>query len=152
MIHRIEPAQERDLPQCAALLGSLFAQEAEFQPDSVLQMQGLLRIVGDPARGQVLVAREGVEGHEVLGMVSLLWSVSTALGAPVAWLEDLVVAEDRRGQGLGKALLRAAIAFAQAQGVRRITLLTDGDNRRAQALYASLGFQASGMLPMRLLS
>jgi ribosomal protein S18 acetylase RimI-like enzyme len=96
----------------------------------------------------LLVAREGAE---VVGMVSLLWSTSTALGGPVAWLEDLVVAEDRRGQGLGKALLEAAVAHGRARGLLRITLLTDGDNARAQALYASLGFQASPMVPMRLL-
>jgi GNAT superfamily N-acetyltransferase len=84
-------------------------------------------------------------------MVSLLWSTSTALGGPVAWLEDLVVAPDRRGQGLGRALLAAAIDQARQRGLLRITLLTDHDNLPAQTLYASAGFVPSTMMPMRIM-
>jgi len=145
---RIEPARADDLDAMAGLLGLLFTQEAEFRPDPALQARGLRAILLDPAVGQLLVAREG---GAVVGMVSLLWSVSTALGGPVAWLEDLVVAEDRRGQGLGGALLAAAVALGRERGLLRITLLTDGDNARAQALYAAQGFGASPMTPMRIL-
>jgi ribosomal protein S18 acetylase RimI-like enzyme len=143
----IEPAREQDLPGCAVLLGHLFAQEAEFQPDPEAQLRGLRRILGDPGQGQLLVARDG---DRILGMVSLLWSTSTALGGPVAWLEDLVVAPGSRGLGLGRALLEAAAARCRALGVSRITLLTDGDNARAQALYRSFGFRTSPMVAMRL--
>jgi GNAT superfamily N-acetyltransferase len=132
----------------AALLGQLFTQEAEFRPDPDAQLRGLRRILDTPAQGQLLVAREGLE---VAGMVSLLWNTSTALGGPVAWLEDLVVAPDRRGQGLGHALLAGAIDLGRERGLLRITLLTDGDNLKAQALYASRGFRTSSMVPMRLL-
>ena len=148
MSHFIEPAKEQDLPQMVALLGELFGQEAEFQPDPEAQLRGLRRIFADPGQGCLLVAREGLE---VLGMVSLLWSVSTALGGPAAWLEDLVVARPHRGQGLGKALVAAAVACGRERGMLRITLLTDGDNFRAQGLYGSLGFLGSTMVPMKLL-
>jgi GNAT superfamily N-acetyltransferase len=144
---RIEPAREADLCQCAALLGLLFAQEADFQPDPAAQARGLRRIFDDSAQGQLLLARDG---GQVRGMVSLLWSVSTALGGPVAWLEDLVVAPEWRGQGLGRALVTAAVELCRERGLGRISLLTDDDNHRAQALYASLGFRASSMVPMRL--
>jgi len=145
---RIESAQPRDLPAMAGLLGLLFTQEAEFQADPARQLRGLRCILQDPAQGQLLVARDG---EAVVGMVSLLWSVSTALGGPVAWLEDLVVAEESRGQGVGKALLAAAVGRGRTRGLLRITLLTDGDNVKAQALYAAQGFEASPMVPMRLL-
>ncbi|MDR3672373.1 MAG: GNAT family N-acetyltransferase [Holophaga sp.] len=144
----IEPVSEPFLPQCAVLLGLLFAQEVEFQPDPAAQLRGLRRIFADPARGKLLLARDG---EEVVGMVSLLWSTSTALGAPVAWLEDLVVAPLRRRQGLGRALVAAALELCRERGIARITLLTDGDNDRAQALYAAMGFRPSRMVPMRLL-
>ena len=145
---RVEPAQERDLAQMAALLGQLFAQEAEFRPDPEVQGRALRHLLAHPAEGQLLVAREG---DELLGMVSLLWSTSTALGGPVAWLEDLVVDPARRGQGVGQALLDQAIVFGRERGILRITLLTDGDNVRAQTLYASRGFGPSPMVPMRLM-
>jgi GNAT superfamily N-acetyltransferase len=144
----IEPASEPFLSQCVDLLGLLFAQEADFQPDPAAQLRGLRRILADPAQGQLLLARDG---EEVLGMISLLWSTSTALGAPVAWLEDLVVAPGRRGQGLGRALAIAAVELCRERGLGRITLLTDSDNDRARALYASMGFRPSTMVPMRLL-
>jgi ribosomal protein S18 acetylase RimI-like enzyme len=83
-------------------------------------------------------------------MVNLLYTVSTALGARVALLEDMVVAPQARGRGLGSALLTHAIAHARSQGCRRITLLTDGVNDSAQRFYARHGFTGSGMVPMRM--
>ena len=52
--------------------------------------------------------------------------------------------------GIASALLSFVIGEARKQGVLRLTLLTDSQNRRAQSLYAKSGFRPSGMLPMRL--
>jgi len=145
---RIEPAREQDLSKMAVLLGHLFNQEAEFRPNQQAQLRGLRRIFEHPDQGQLLVARDG---DEILGMINLLWSTSTALGDPVAWLEDLVVHPDLRGQGLGRGLLNAATALCRERGIQRVTLLTDADNIPAQTLYRSCGFQPSVMLPMRLM-
>lgn len=143
---RIEPAGHADIARLCELLHLLFAQEAEFHPDTAAQAEGLRRILSDPAVGCILAARDG---ERIVGMVNLLFTVSTALGAPVALLEDVVVAPERRGQGIGGALIEAAVAAARARGCRRVTLLTDGTNRDAQRLYARHGFVASAMLPMR---
>jgi hypothetical protein len=70
-----------DITALCGLLQVLFSQEAEFRPDHEAQARGLAAIVGDPATGEILVARGG---GRVLGMVSLLYTVSTALGARVA--------------------------------------------------------------------
>jgi len=143
----IDFAVPEDVALLADLLGVLFAQEAEFTADAGRQARGLASILAQPALGRVCVVRR--EGRPV-GMVVLLFSVSTALGGPVATLEDLVVHPDFRGAGIGTQLLRAAVDVARAHGCLRITLLTDKDNRRAQALYARQGFTASSMMPMRL--
>lgn len=135
-----------DVPALCALLGELFAQEAEFHPDPPAQARALRRIIDDPALGAILVARRG---DEVLGMVNLLYTVSTALGARVALLEDMVVSAAARGAGIGSALLRAAIAHAAEAGCKRVTLLTDPDNSAAQRLYARHGFTRSNMLVLR---
>ena len=136
-----------DIPALSALLSLLFAQEAEFRPDPVAQQRGLAAIINDPAVGAILVARDG---GSMLGMVNLLFTVSTALGARVALLEDMVVATRARNRGVGSELLRAAIACARGRGCRRITLLTDADNVRAQAFYRTEGFEMSSMVPLRL--
>ena len=145
------PARARDLPQLVELLGILFTQEHELSPDPRKQRRGLRRILGRRSVGRIYVARERARaGSKVLGMVSILRSVSTAEGGPVGLLEDFVVRPELRGQGLGWRLLRRAIARARADGLRRLILLTDGDNLRAQRLYRRAGFERSGMLPMRL--
>ena len=144
----IGPARAADIPALCGLLGRLFAQEAEFAPDEAAQRRGLAAIIADPDVGALLVARDG---GKVVGMVNLLYTVSTALGASVALLEDLVVAPTARGRGIGSALLKHAIEHARAQGCRRITLLTDTDNAAAHRLYQKHGFAFSAMAPMRLM-
>jgi GNAT superfamily N-acetyltransferase len=146
-IMQIDKATLDDLAALSALLSDLFTQESEFTPDPLAQARGLSRIIGNPELGAILVAR--VDG-DIVGMVNLLFTVSTALGARVALLEDMVVAAPARGTGVGTLLLAQAIALARSEGCQRITLLTDRANELAQRFYAGQGFVASGMLPMRL--
>jgi ribosomal protein S18 acetylase RimI-like enzyme len=140
-------ATREELPQLVALLGMLFSQEAEFAPDDSKQTRALAKILSDETVGRVYVAREG---RRVVAMASLLYSISTAEGGLAASFEDLIVLPDRRGRGIATALLRFVIDEARRRAVLRLTLLTDSDNARAQALYAKAGFRVSGMLPMRL--
>ena len=144
---RIEPAVKADIPALCELLDHLFAQEAEFSPDRENQERGLTMILDHPASGTILVARKG---EAVLGMVNLLYTVSTALGKRVALLEDMVVMPRERSSGLGRKLLEAAIAHCRRQGCGRITLLTDHDNLGAQRFYQRQGFVHSDMIPLRL--
>lgn len=143
----MEPARATDIDALSALLALLFTQEQEFQPDQAAQRRGLARIIGQPEVGAILVARDD---DRVVAMVNLLFTVSTALGAKVALLEDMVVAPQARGVGIGSALLRHALDFARAQGCRRVTLLTDGDNLAARRFYARHGFVESAMVALRL--
>jgi ribosomal protein S18 acetylase RimI-like enzyme len=145
---KIRPATPEDIPRLCELLHVLFSQEAEFHPDNVAQAAGLRRIIADSDIGRILVAE--TDGT-IVGMVNLLFTISTALGTPVANLEDVVVDPARRGHGIGSMLIDVAIATARAAGCRRVSLLTDSDNRAAQRLYARHGFMTSGMLTMRLL-
>jgi GNAT superfamily N-acetyltransferase len=144
----IRLAVEGDISQLCGLLAELFAQEAEFSPDAAVQARGLRAIIASADTGSILVAEEH---GRIIGMVSLLYLTSTALGSRVALLEDMVVVAGHRGVGHGDRLLDAAIDHARAVGCRRVTLLTDGGNADAQRFYMRHGFARSGMLPMRLL-
>ena len=146
MSREINLATVSDTPALSAILSILFTQEAEFQPDTVAQQRGLNAILSDPALGEILVARQN---GQIVGMVNVLYSISTALGARVALLEDMVVAPAMRGSGLGSQLLAAAIKHAKQRGCLRITLLTDADNYAAQAFYQKQGFEKSSMIPLR---
>lgn len=140
-------ATTKELPQLVELLGHLFEQEAEFQPDAAKQSRALEAILGNPAVGKVFVAREG---KRVVAMASLLYTISTAEGGKAALFEDLVVHPDERKRGIGEALLKYVVEQARAEGLLRITLLTDMQNERAQAMYRRVGFVGSPMKPMRL--
>lgn len=136
-----------ELPQLATLLGVLLLQEAEFAPDSAKQTRALEKILSDKAKGTIYVARD--EGR-VVAMASLLYTVSTAEGGCAALFEDLIVLPGHRGRGIATALVKFVVQEARKQGVLRLTLLTDMQNERAQALYRKLGFADSSMKPMRL--
>lgn len=136
-----------DLPSLCELLGLLFAQEAEFAPDVTAQRRGLEMILKTPSSGRIYIAREdGV----VIAMANLLFTVSTALGARVALLEDVIVTPEHRGKGVARALIAHVKREAASHGCRRLTLLTDADNEAGQRLYKACGFTHSTMRPMRL--
>ena len=140
-------ARRDELAQLVALLTILFSEETEFTPDYEKQTRALEKILSDESVGTVYVARE--EGR-VVAMASLLYTVSTASGGKAALFEDLIVLPTHRGRGIATELVAYMIAEARNRGVLRLTLLTDMQNERAQALYRRLGFIDSSMKPMRI--
>ena len=139
-------ATVEDLSQLSDLLAELFTLEADFKADRGKQMAGLRLILDTPSAGRIFVLRhEGI----VVGMVSLLFTVSTCHGGFVLALEDLIVHRDFRGRGAASALLEHAMGFARAIDAMRITLLTDPWNEPAIRLYLKHGFITSQMSVMR---
>src|SRR4051795_10989978 len=144
----IEPAVFEDLDELSNLLGELFSEEKDFRPDKQKQLQGLRLIFEEPNRGRVFVLRRD---RTIVGMINLLFTISTAEGGFVILLEDLVVHDAFRGHGYGSRLLEHAIEFAKQKNFLRITLLTDRPEIQSQALFRRCGFYESSMIPMRLL-
>ena len=79
---------------------------------------------GDPARGLA-----------VLRFRPALWSEALD-----CYLEELYVVPRHRGQGLGRALMEAAMEVARHQGAAHMDLGTGEDDVAARSLYESLGF------------
>src|SRR3954464_907652 len=118
----IEQATLEDLPQLTDPLPDLFSLEGDFIPDRAKQMRGLRLILEQPNRGRIFVLRHN---GQILGMINLLFTISTAEGGFVILLEDVVVRRDFRGQGFGDKLIQYAVAYAKKKDFLRITLLTD---------------------------
>jgi ribosomal protein S18 acetylase RimI-like enzyme len=76
-----------------------------------------------------------IEGLAVLRFRPALWSAGLE-----CYLAELYVVSDRRGHGLGRALMTAAIGLARARGADTMDLGTGEDDLAARALYESLGF------------
>ena len=143
----IRIAKQEDIKATLPLLQFLFeqGQEFEFSPKSV--EEGLRSIISDEKIGFILLAE--IKGT-VVGMVNILFTISTTLGGRVAILEDMIIQPDQRSTGLGSILLQEALILAEGKGCKRITLLTDSDNYRAHEFYKRNGFEKSHMVPFRI--
>jgi len=146
---RIEAAEATDVPALTQLLADLFGIEQDFAPDMSRQQRGLAMLLQDVERAHVAVARD--ELGRVIGMVTAQLVISTAEGAPSAWIEDMVVAAEFRRQGIGRALLQAVLDWAVQRGATRAQLLVDLDNLPALDYYDRLGWQATRLGARRLL-
>lgn len=135
-----------DLEAMADLLTELFALESDFSPERDKQLRGLRLILDNPQLGRLFVLRTG---DQVAGMANALLTVSTAEGAPVLLLEDVIVKAQWRGCGLGRQLVEHIFDWALAAGITRVTLLADQNNAPALAFYSRLGFTSSAMCVLR---
>ena len=143
---QIKKAKIQDIPELCLLLDLLFSQEIEFVPNREAQVNGLTLIISNDGTGDILIAKKS---GKIIGMVNLLYTVSTALGERVAVLEDMVVMPEARGLGIGSKLLTSAFQLAEDNGIKRITLLTDHDNKSAHNFYQQHGFERSSMVAFR---
>jgi ribosomal protein S18 acetylase RimI-like enzyme len=83
----------------------------------------------------VLLAGAGPDGLAVLRFRPSIWTEALE-----CHLAELYVVPDRRGRGLGRALLQAALALARGRGADQMDLGTSESDVAARALYESLGF------------
>ena len=144
----LEQATLEDLPQLTDLLYDLFTQEADFVPNRAKQMRGLRLILEQPSRGRIFVLRQN---GTILGMINLLFTISTAEGGFVIMLEDVIVHRGHRGKGFGDKLLIHAIEYAKKKDFLRITLLADRLNEQGLGFFKAHGFFESKMIPLRLI-
>lgn len=103
-------------------------------------LHALLKDKLGPGRALLVSERQG----EVLGFV--LVGVHDTPDDPLlvrqrrAYVEDMAVAEAHRRQGIGQALVRAALRWGQEQGAVQALLTVWEGNDAAEAFYRELGF------------
>lgn len=79
-----------------------------------------------------------IDGEKIIGMGSLI--VINFLSSRHANIEDVVVDQSQRGQGLGRKIMQYLIELARAQGVEELHLTSKPARQTANALYQKLGF------------
>jgi GNAT superfamily N-acetyltransferase len=97
----IRPAIRTDLPGLVSLLG--------LRRDPELMLKN--------GRGRILIAN--VADGTMVGMCSGRLTIQTAEGGPAVLIEDVVVREDWRGQGLGELLIHRLTEWARADNAGR---------------------------------
>lgn len=139
----IHQATLADIPALVNLLDALFGIEQDFSADHAKQTTGLRMLIESPERGSIQVAH--TTNGELVGMVSAQLVISTAEGAPSAWVEDMVVDQRFRALGIGRQLLNSVLDWAKEKGATRAQLLVDLDNLPAVGYYDHLGWTSSRM-------
>jgi ribosomal protein S18 acetylase RimI-like enzyme len=130
---RVEVLQEVT-DEVVAAFGRLLPQLSRSAPP--LDRAGLDRIAGSAAT-TLLIARTG---DTVVGTLSLvMFPIPTGLRA---WIEDVIVDEATRGQGIGEALMAEALRIAGQAGARTVDLTSRPSREAAGRLYERVGFQS----------
>ncbi|MEN6414143.1 MAG: GNAT family N-acetyltransferase [Veillonellales bacterium] len=133
----VRQALPADIDSLVELLQLLFAIETDFSVDRERQRCGLEMMLQAEKFRCVLAAEIN---RKVVGMCSAQLLVSTAEGGFKAMIEDVVVAEEYRGRGIGAQLLKSIAQWAAKQGATRLDLLADRGNGPALAFYKKLNW------------
>jgi GNAT superfamily N-acetyltransferase len=132
----IQPAKQSDLAQIQKLIRALSAFHGDVADVTLEQLQDIF--FGQHPKGIAFVARQG---GAVIGYAGVLETIAVHSGIPRFDIHHLHVIENRRSQGVGRALIAAAKAHATAQGARGLTIGTAPQNATAQAAYRAMGLE-----------
>jgi ribosomal protein S18 acetylase RimI-like enzyme len=123
-----------DAPDLGRLLHAFNVEFSEPTPEADFLARRLGELI-ERGEATALAAGDGPEGFAVLRFRPSLYSESLD-----AYLEELYVVPERRGEGIGRAILEAAMEAAREAGAAHIDLGTSVDDTAARALYEKLGF------------
>ncbi|RJQ26530.1 GNAT family N-acetyltransferase [Candidatus Parcubacteria bacterium] len=111
-----------------------------YQLDSSIQKlsKGVLKKTIETRGIYVFVARN-TDG-KIIGTLTLVsyWYLE---GYEKAWIEDVVVDKNCRGQGIGKNLIKVALEKAKKEKIKIISLTSSPTRKEANFLYIKMGFE-----------
>lgn len=131
----IRNATAQDMDSVLQLIQELAIYEKE--PNAVKIDEALLRELGtgDQPLFKCFVADNG---EKIVGMALVYFRFSTWVGKSLH-LEDLVVAQEERGKGIGTLLYNEVMRYAQAQQVKRVEWVVLDWNTPAISFYQKTG-------------
>lgn len=130
----IRRASAGDAAAVAQLLHDFNTEYEDFTPGVPTLTERLEELLADGTI-TVLLAGDPPTGFALFRLRPSLWAK-----AGDAYLEELYVVPERRGQGIGRALLEASIEAARKGGANHFELTTGEDDTEARSLYESQGF------------
>jgi GNAT superfamily N-acetyltransferase len=145
----IRAAAVEDWPQVAGLLVELgrdVSSSATSNPSYVIRFGGHLAL----RETRTLVAQES-GGSRLLGFLDMEFRQRLGHPRPQAWVNDLVVTEPARGQGVGRALLEEAERLALGRGCFRMSLETGSWREGTHRFYEKQGWTDNGKWFVKLL-
>jgi ribosomal protein S18 acetylase RimI-like enzyme len=131
---KVRPATDADADAIGRLLHD-FNREYDWPTPAPSAAARRVRMLLAERAITVLLAGGGPHGLAVLRFRPALLRDSLD-----CYLEELYVVPERRGRGIGRALMNSVLDLARAEGASDIHLGTSEDDFAARALYESLGF------------
>jgi GNAT superfamily N-acetyltransferase len=136
-----------DIPALVELLRELFTIEEDFEFDQAKQKAGLKMFLDKESDEKILLVAES--DGEIIGMCSAQILISTAEGAKAAMIEDMVVKDGFRGQGVGKQIMDEIALWAKKSNITRLQLLAESNNNRAIWFYRKNSWEKTGLICLR---
>ena len=130
-------------------LDEIFALERAVAQAPHWSREDYATLIGSDSAGAVhrcLLVAEAVGDEGVVRFVGFAVGKVIAIGGDsVGELESVVVAEDARRMGVGRALSGAVLEWCREQGIATVELEVRSRNGSARRLYASVGFIEEGL-------
>jgi ribosomal protein S18 acetylase RimI-like enzyme len=138
---KIRKAIEKDIPRILELYQQLSFEPGSYQKAPEDDCRKVLRQMEKYPDYALLVAEENgeVAGTTVLAILPGFAHHT----APFGVIEYVVVDEQCRSKGIGKAMMEYCLARAKEAGCYKVMLTSDKRRDRAHKFYRSLGFESS---------
>ncbi len=133
----IKPAIPADIETLVAMMRELYAHDS-FQFEETSARHALQGIIGDEAFGRVFL---NCSADEVAGYAVLTFGYSLEYHGKDAFVDELFLRDEYRGQGIGKHVLRFLTEVCAENGVSALHLEVERKNTAAQAVYRNCGFE-----------
>jgi ribosomal protein S18 acetylase RimI-like enzyme len=145
----VEEATDADVQSIAALIGELFeAMDSPPHGGPEHALDNCRAVMKDPSH-HLLLARAG---NSVVGFINFTTRTTIAHARPSGLIDELIVTEKCRGQGIGKQLIAAAAERCRELGCEELEVSTEKTNTRAREFYRECGFVEDAVLLERMLS
>ena len=134
-------ARARDLKAIVAMLADDDLGRGRETPNDLEHYSLVFGQIEGDVRNAIVVAEQE---EEIVGCFQITYITGLSRrGATRALVEGVRTAAPARGQGVGEAMMRHAIAVARARGCTLVQLTSDKTRTRAHEFYRRLGFKMS---------
>lgn len=135
----IRPARPKDLPAIFELYGAALDDEPLLTPLEARKLFAKMRRYPN-YKVYVYVERGRIAGTFALLVMDNLGH----RGAPSAIVEDVAVAPELQGRGIGRKMMAFALARCRKAGCYKMALSSNSKRKKAHAFYENLGFKRHG--------
>jgi ribosomal protein S18 acetylase RimI-like enzyme len=130
-------ATSDDIETLIAMMREFYAHDG-MAFDEVIARRALAGVIGDDTLGRVFLI---LQANEVAGYAVLTFGYSLEFHGRDAFVDEIYLRNEYRGQGIGKIALQFLTDICAAEGVNALHLEVERENTSAQTVYRKFGFE-----------